>query len=96
MEAKKHVRRSYSKVAFVTLFATTLTSLVDAASASEFEKAFKRDPVCWHYVNAAEEEFLLKLRALSLGGTSFIVSDVLAGEEGRYPKKPVAPASSED
>jgi hypothetical protein len=71
--------------ALVVLLPATFSSLAEAAPVSEFEKTSKRDPVCWHYVNAAGEEFLLRLRALSLGGTSFILSGMLAGEEGRYP-----------
>ena len=58
-------------VACVLLARTTL--------ALEFEHAFQNGPVCWHYVNSEGEEFLLKLRTLSLGRTSFLVSGVLAG-----------------
>lgn len=85
MDTKKRVRRSWCRVAFAVLLGVACASVAEGAPASEFEKAFRRDPVCWRYVNAAGEEFLLRLRALSLGGTSFIMSGVLAGEEGQYP-----------
>jgi hypothetical protein len=53
---------------------------------NEFPERFHQGPLCWHYENAEGEQFLLKLRALALGPTSFIVSGVLAGTEGgQYP-----------
>lgn len=85
MDTKKRVRRSWCRAAFAVLLGVACSSVAEGALASEFEKAFRRDPVCWRYVNSAGEEFLLRLRALSLGGASFIVSGVLAGEEGQYP-----------
>jgi hypothetical protein len=85
MKMRTHVSRSCVEAAFAVLFTAACVTPAEAAPASRFEKAFKGDLVCWHYVNSAGEEFLLRLRALSLGGTSFIVSGVLGGEEGQYP-----------
>jgi hypothetical protein len=69
----------------VVLLTALVAALAGATPAFEFEKAFKMHPVCWHYVNAAGKAFLLKVRTLSVGGTSFIVSGVLAGDEGQFP-----------
>jgi hypothetical protein len=77
------MRRLYG-AAFVVL-AAVFAPPAEATPAIAFEEVFTKDPVCWHYINALSEEFLLKVRALSLGRTSFIVSGVLAGEEGQFP-----------
>jgi len=79
------VTRGLCRTAFVIFLFAVFASPAEAASDSDFPKAFKKDPLCWHYVNALGEEFLLKLRALGLGETSFIVSGSLAGDEGQYP-----------
>jgi hypothetical protein len=78
------VRRRRLPAICVVLVACVL--LARTTLALEFENAFQKGPVCWHYVNSEGEEFLLKLRTLSLGRTSFIVSGVLAGTGGgQYP-----------
>jgi hypothetical protein len=60
-------------------------SVARAKSGRDWRQTFTTGPVCWRYVNSASEEFLLRLRGLRLGPTSYIVSGVLAGEEGQYP-----------
>jgi hypothetical protein len=76
-------RNLLSWVIVVVLLATA--AMVEASPAARFPRAFTTAPACWRYVNSAGETFLLKLRALRLGPTSFIVSGVLAGEEGQFP-----------
>jgi hypothetical protein len=85
LQLRNVTMRGLYRSALGILLTVAFASPARAASDSEFPKAFKKDPLCWHYVNALGEEFLLKLHALGLGGTSFIVSGSLAGDEGQSP-----------
>ena len=70
------------------LLAAAFSSRSAAAGANRTRDTIPRispGPICWDYRNAMGEEFLLKLRSLRLGPSSFLVSGALLGDEGNFP-----------
>jgi hypothetical protein len=78
------VRFIVGLIAAAALAAPALATSRPPGSAKLFEIS-QGAAVCWRYENALGEVLLLKLRALPIGRTSFLLGGSLATEEGPFP-----------